>query len=134
MLCRSHSHVVLNLLVCVVAVGLWALGGAARAGVGVLCVGFGLRRGGSALFLAFANVPGGFVEGEGVLAVASEEEGVGGAARRVVAGTDRFSCDGDETEVKQASLRCYRKNKVGFVCLFVCFTGFNPQMVNSHSH
>lgn len=106
-LCRSRSHVVLNLFVrvVVVAVGLRALGGAAQVGVGVICVGFGLGRRGSALFLGFANVPGGLVEGQGVLAVASEEEGVGGTAGRVVAGADRFDCDGDETEAKRASLK-----------------------------
>lgn len=100
--CRSHSQVVLNLLV---AVGLWVLAGAAGVGVVVLGAGFGLRRLGSRLRRGLANVPGGFVEGEGVLAVASEEEGVGGAAGRVVAGPDRLGCGPDETEAKRPCLK-----------------------------
>lgn len=129
-LCRSHSHVVLNFLVCVVAVGLWAPGGAARVGVGVLRRGFGLRRCGGGLFLVFADVPGRFVEGEGVLVVASQEEGVGGAARRVVAGTDRFGCDEDETKVKEVSLKCFHHNKS---FLFPLVFSFPLEVVNNHS-
>lgn len=103
-------------MLCVVAIGLWALGsGAARVGVGVLRVGFGLGRCGSGLLLVFADVPGGFVEGEGVVTVAPQEEGVGGTARRVVAGADRLGCHGDETEVKEASLKQVNDSKSFFV-------------------
>lgn len=80
----------LNLLARVVAVGFWAPGGTSRVGAGVLRVGLGL-------LLVLADVPGGFAEGEGGVVVASQEEGVGGTAGRVVARTDRFGCDGDET-------------------------------------
>lgn len=120
---------------CVVADGLWALSGAARVGVGVLRFGFGLRRGGGGgLFLVFADVPRGFVEGERVLVVASQEEGVGGTARRVVAGTDGFGCDGDETEVKEVTLQCFHNNKSSLFTFVFFYPGFHVETVNKRSN
>lgn len=87
------SRVVLNILPLIVALGLYAFGGAVPVGVGVVHTGFPLWRCRSGLLLVFANVASGFVEGEGVFIEASEEEGVGGTAGGVVARTDRFGCD-----------------------------------------
>lgn len=76
----------------IIVFGLDGFGGAVLVGVGLGQPGLTLWCCRNSCFLGFAVVATSSVEGEGVIAVASDEEGVGRRARWVVARTNRLGC------------------------------------------